>query len=54
MGWKYQGVVHKLEGKRKVKSGVFYERKKEVEVREIRKFFAILKFVDYSGCDAKL
>ncbi|KAJ3192691.1 60S ribosomal protein L16B [Irineochytrium annulatum] len=30
MGWKYQGVVEKLEEKRKAKGKVFYERKKAI------------------------
>jgi large subunit ribosomal protein L13Ae len=30
MGWKYQSIVARLEEKRKVKSGVYYERKKLV------------------------
>ena len=31
MGWKYEGIVNKLEGKRKVKSTVYFDRKKKTE-----------------------
>lgn len=32
VGWQYKEVVEKLEAKRKVKSGVYYDRKKTVDV----------------------
>ncbi|KAJ3076146.1 60S ribosomal protein L13A [Quaeritorhiza haematococci] len=31
VGWKYEGIVEKLEEKRKAKSRAFYEKKKQVE-----------------------
>lgn len=31
MGWKYEGVVETLEAKRKVKSAVYYEKKKALQ-----------------------